>query len=903
MINKFCFLLVFTLLIVQNISSTELKELKVNYKISPIGLDAHLPTFSWIIKSDLYDVEQFAYRIYVSDHINFDKTNIVWNSNKILSNNTYGIKYDGLKLKSNQKYYWKLEVWLNHDNQKPIRNESNWVTGFLSSNDWHSKWITQSETDNKQRKIPYFRKRFQILKKIKNARLYISSKGMYECKINNKRTGDGYFTPGWTSYDNRIQYQVYDVKKDLIKNNVISISVGHGWYRGNLVWKDKQDHYGSRQSIIAQLMIDYEDGTSDIMTTDKSWKYGLGPIAFSEIYHGEVYDARLEDKKWFDYSCSSAGLKNVIIDKETDFLLKGTENELVRKQEEFKPKLIKTSAGENILDFGQNLVGWVEFTTNNTKSNDTIVIKHAEILDKHGNFYTENLRSAKQTNTYITNGNPDKVYHPHFTFQGFRYALIEGLEKVDPNQFTAVALYSDMVETGSFETSNELVNQLQKNIVWSQKGNFIDIPTDCPQRDERLGWTGDAQVFFNTASFNMDVRLFFKKWLKDLNFEQKKDGAVPYIIPNVLGSDAYASAGWADAATIIPWNHYLKYGDKQILTQQYQSMKNWVNYIVNHSDDYLWQDGFHFGDWLFYRPEDDNDGMSAVTDKYLIAQCFFARSTQILLESAKVLEIKEDITYYKSLLENVKNAFHEEYLTSNGMLVSNTQTAYVLALQFDLIPEKLIDNVVNRLTKNIKKYNTHLTTGFLGTPYLNSVLSKYGKDDIAIDLLLQESYPSWLYPVKKGATTIWERWDGIKPDGSTQTPNMNSYNHYAYGAIGEWMYANILGLKTKKEHPGYSEFIINPLVSKAFSMAKGSYKSPNGIIDIEWYNSSKLYDLKIEVPVNSKAEIVLPYKSSYFFSINKEIKQFNPYENKINQQKQISFRLGSGRYNIKINKL
>jgi alpha-L-rhamnosidase len=405
------------------------------------------------------------------------------------------------------------------------------------------------------------------------------------------------------------------------------------------------------------------------------------------------------------------------------------------------------------------------------------------VLDKAGNFYTDNLRSAKQQNTYILKGEGEETYEPHFTFQGFRYIKVDGFPgELKPENVSAVALYSDMPVTGTFTSSHPLLNQLQHNIQWGQKGNFLDVPTDCPQRDERLGWTGDAQVFARTAAFNMNVHPFFSKWLKDVAADQAPNGSVPFVVPTVMDQGAGGSAGWADAATIIPWTMYLAYGDKKVLEEQYPSMKAWVGYMEKNSTADLWNKGFHFGDWLFYRPSDDNDGRAAVTDKYLIAQAFFAHSTQLMINTAKVLGKPDDVALYTRLLDRIKAAFLKEYVTPNGRLVSSTQTAYVLALQFDMLPEALRKGAAEKLVQNIRSYGTHLTTGFLGTPYLCHVLSRYGYTDVAYDLLLQETYPSWLYPVKMGATTIWERWDGQKPDSTFQTPGMNSFNHYAYGA-------------------------------------------------------------------------------------------------------------------------
>ena len=539
------------------------------------------------------------------------------------------------------------------------------------------------------------------------------------------------------------------------------------------------------------------------------------------------------------------------------------ENEPIRKHEAFSAtKIITTPSGEKVLDFGQNLVGWVMVKATGN-AGDSIIIKHAEVLDKEGNFYTENLRAAKATATYILKGGVEENFEPHFTFFGFRYIKIEKYPgEIKPENFTAVALYSDMQPTGTFTSSNALINQLQHNIQWGQRGNFLDVPTDCPQRDERLGWTGDAQAFSRTATFNFGVNSFFSKWLKDVAADQQPNGSVPFVIPNVLGPGAGGSTGWADCATIIPWNMYLAYGDKQILENQYASMKAWVKYMTDSSNNYLWNRGFHFGDWLFYRPFDDNDGRSAVTDKYFIAQCFYANSVQLVINTAKALGNNDDVQTYSSLLQHVKDAFLKEYVTPNGRLVSSTQTAYVLALNFDMLPEAMRKDAAAYLVKNIRNYGNHLTTGFLGTPYICHVLTRFGYSDVAYDLLLQDTYPSWLYPVKMGATTIWERWDGEKPDSTFQTPGMNSFNHYAYGAIGDWMYRKMVGLDTYDDAPGYKHIKIQPHIGGGFTYASASLQTYYGKLSNAWKIESNMLAMDVEIPANTTATVYVPAASA-----------------------------------------
>lgn len=833
-----------------------------NNLTNPIGIGSSIsPLLSWKIRSSERNILQNAYEIWVSADEHTLKTgkNLAWNSGKINSGQSIQVSYKGSQLISNHKYYWKIRVWDNKGNISGWSEAAYFQTGLLSPDDWKAKWIIPGyDEDASYRPCPLFRKDFSTVKNIKSATIYITSHGMYEAYLNGKRIGNALLAPGWTSYNKRLQYQAYDVTQLLQKgSNTIGAMLGNGWYRGVLAWENNGNLYGKDIALLLQLNITYNNGTTEIIKTDESWKSTTGEIVYSQIYNGETIDARKQKEGWLNSNYNASEWYNA---KEADFpkdKLVATLNEPVIQHEIFKPVKIFTSpAGEKIIDFGQNLVGWVQLKVKG-KAGDSIVLSHAEVLDKNGNFYTANLRLAKAQDKYILKGEGEEVFHPHFTWQGFRYVKVEGYNgAIDESNFEAVAIYSNMEPTGTFTTSNELINQLQHNIQWGLRGNFLDVPTDCPQRDERLGWTGDAQVFSKTAAFNMNVDNFFTKWLQDLKADQI-NGLVPHVIPNILGNGGN-SAGWADVATIVPWNMYLAYGDKQILELQYNSMKAYVESVRRTTKNDLWNTGEHFGDWLFYRPFDDNSGESAVTDKHLIAQCFYAYSTQILINAAKVLGKEDDVKEYSALLDKIKTAFNKECVTESGRLVSGTQTAYVLALQFDMLPEQIRNQAARRLVDNIKSYDNHLTTGFLGTPYLCHTLTKFGYDSIAYKLLLQETYPSWLYPVKKGATTIWERWDGIKPDGTFQTPTMNSFNHYSYGAIGDWMYQNIAGIQRKDDVPGYKSIVIAPHLGGGFTYADATLKTPYGQITSSWKIESNTMELKVEIPENTTADIIFP---------------------------------------------
>jgi len=686
----------------------------------------------------------------------------------------------------------------------------------------------------------------------------VTAKGAYEAQINGSRVGDSYLNPGWTSYNKHLQYQVYDLTNQVKQGtNEIQVQLGSGWYRTRLGWMNNQNFYGSQTALLWQLEINYQDGTKETVISDKNWQTGYTSILSSEIYDGEHIDTRIKSKI----------ISNAIEVTGNYTALEAQMNEPIKKQETLIVKRVLTSPkGYKILDFGQNIVGWVKLQVKG-KSGQKLVLRHVEMLDKKGEPYFENLRSAKALATYELNGEQQTI-EPHFTFFGFRYVQVEGIE-VNPSDCQAIALHSDMASTGSFETSNPLLNQLQSNIRWGQKGNFLDVPTDCPQRDERLGWTGDAEVFSRTASFNFNVNQFFAKWLKDVKADQFPNGAVPFVIPDILnkpnaGPEAQnGAAGWSDASIIIPYNIYTTYGDKQILENQYESMKAYLNYVRGVAKNDLWNTGFQFADWLSYRV-DDSKGMigqkSAVTDNYLVAQCFYAYNTELMVKTARILGKTEDYKEWEKLLDRIKLQFQKEFMTANGRLISDTQTAYILALQFDMIPGNLRAAALERLVNNIKSYQYHLTTGFLGTPFLNPVLTRFGRNDVAYALLLQDTYPSWLYPVKAhGATTIWERWDSMKPDSTFQDPGMTSFNHYAYGAIGDWMYRTIGGIDTEEfDGAGYKQMVIKPELGGKLNYAKTSLETPYGKVSTDWTVNSMGFTLKVEVPVNTSATVILP---------------------------------------------
>lgn len=850
-------LLLLLLLPIAASAQVVLSDLRVNHLVTPVGVDPKAPvSFSWIATATDKGASQSAYEIRV-----FRNGMPVWFSGVVQSENSTVVPYGG-KLHPDSRYTWSLRIW---DNRGRVSNTatSTWQTG-LRTEDWQAEMI--GEVD-KIRPVN-FRCVVTLAKKIKRATAYITSHGQYEAFINGRRIGDSYMTPGWTSYKKRLQYQAYDVTAMLCSGkNVVSAVVAPGWYTG--MGGYRRGKYGNDVALMMQINIEYTNGEKVVLVTDESWAMSAtakaSGVIYNDIYNGGTIDARLIDEEWttttYTMDDKWRGVEVIPFEKK---ILVSTVNEIPKANRAIKPvKYIVTPKGEKVLDFGQNIVGW-ERVKLQGKAGDTIRIYHAEVLDKNGNFYTTNLRKAKATSTYIMDGSEKRDFATTMTFYGFRYIKVEGVEgDLDVADFEAVPVWSAFDNVGSFSSSNPLVNQLQSNIWWGFHDNFLDVPTDCPQRDERIGWTGDAQVFFRTASFLGRVDNFFAKWLADLRADQHEDGQVPNGIPTVFKTKWGARAcGWSDAATIVPWQHYMAYGDKLILEQQYVSMKRWVDFLIKDSADngLLINSGNHYGDWLFYSKPNDPDGKSAVTSKYLVAQCFFAHSLDNLVRAAEALGRAADVVYYRDVAKRVREAYLNEYVTPNGLVSSDTQTAYVTALHFDMLPENLRAQAAKRLVQNIKNYKYHITTGFLGTPYICDVLTRYGYSDVAYRLLLQEGCPGWLYQVKMGATTIWERWDSIRKDGSIPDNGMNSLNHYSYGSIGDWLYRSAVGIRELA--PGYKRIAIKPHTGGAFKNMEASTITPYGRVAAAWKaNENVLTELSVEIPFNTTAEIYVPAKS------------------------------------------
>ena len=692
----------------------------------------------------------------------------------------------------------------------------------------NANWIQVKEDIGA--KAPVFQKIFNTEKKIESAFLYISSKGVYEAILNGERVGDFILAPGWTSYKHRIQYQKYNIANLLKKENFLNITVASGWYSGEIAkwWKPSSE---DKLELIAKIEVVYEDGTKEEIYTNETWKASLSPYEFCDIYDGFKFDSDFDLEFNLETTVSSNNDKNILIKQS---------GEIIKEQEKFKPiALITTPKGEKVIDFGQNLAGYVEIKLN-AKKGDKVTLSFAEILDKDGNFYNENYRTAKCRYEYICKDG-EQTFKPTLTFYGYRYIRLDEYPvDIDLDSFTSIALYSDMKRIGKFECSNKMINKLYNNALWGQRSNFVDVPTDCPQRDERMGWLGDAQVFIKAASLNYDVNKFFTKWLNDMALNQFEDGLVPVVVP-MEKEMRTVSAAWADAVAICPWQLYISYGNKEILSLMFEPIKKWVDYVTKISaKENLWFGGDHFCDWLELGAK--HGQLKGDTRGDLIGSAFYAKSTEILCKIGDILN--KDVTKYKELYENIVNAFNTEF---DGTY--KTQTEYILPLQFNI--SKKPEELCKKLVEKIHEDGDKLQTGFVGTPYILHVLTKFGYSDLAYTLLLREEFPSWIYPITKGATTIWEHWDGILPSGDLWPVSMNSYNHYAYGAVVDWMYGACAGINPIESAPGFEKALITPNLDDRLDWVKAELETPYGLIKSAWHHENCKVIYNITTPVDA----------------------------------------------------
>jgi len=879
-----------------------LSHLRCEYLECPLGIDIANPRLSWQTVAEGRGVFQTAYQVQVAENPEdlTEGQNLLWDTGKVASGSSIHIPYQGPALHSSQRCYWKVRAWDQHDQPSSWSKLAFWEMGLLKPSDWQAKWIEPDweEDPRSQHPCPYLRKSFTLQSPVKAARVYITCHGLYELSFNGQLATSDIFTPGFTAYKKRLQYQVYDVTRLLkVGENAVGVILGDGWWRGKVGAASVRNSYGTRLALLMQMRILHSDGSEEWIVTDSDWKATTGPIRMSDLKDGEVYDARLEmpgwdapgfdDDSWNKVRVVNYGFANLVSSRGLP----------IRRHEEIRPaRIIHTPAGETVVDMGQNFAGRVRLNVQGP-AGKWITLQHGEALDKDGNFTMKNLgmppplgEPLLQKVVYTLKGGEIENYEPHFTFHGFRYVRVEGFPgEPTTDNFTGIAIYSDMVQTGVFTCSDPMINQLQSNIIWSQKSNFLDIPTDCPQR-ERAGWTGDAQIFARTGSFIMDTAAFFTKWLQDLAAEQKPNGLVTNLVPNAFQQAGgffallEGSAGWGDAAVILPWTMFLCFADMRILQNQYSSMKAWVDYEVHEAarihwarrlepsfwfskarrqrQSYIWDTHYHWGEWLEPGTSDLSQTLGIfkriIFSEPSVATPYLAYSSGLLARIAHLIGKEEDAQKYQEFSEKVKDAYLAEFVRPDGRIKPDRQASYVRALAFELLPEDLRPRATRRLVELVRQSGNHLGTGFLSTAFLCHVLSQNGYLDVAYDLLNQKSIPSWLYPITKGATSIWESWDGIKEDGSVYA----SLNHYSYGAVGSWLYQVVAGLEIDPTSPGYQHFFVQPRPGGGLSHAGVVYQSIHGQIVSDWHLENGRMRVEVEVPTNTRATVRLPGASA-----------------------------------------
>ena len=824
----------------------KITHLKLNHLVNPLGYDLSRTSFSYVVEEAKGSYQKTArFQIALDEAF----AQVVYDSGETDEIQSTGFEPE-VSLEPQTRYYWRVSV--TDDAGDQAVSEAQWfetaksVSAEGTEGLWQAKWITPA-ADKEVQAVVF--KDIDVTKPVEKARIYVTGLGLYELYLDEEKQGDEYLLPGFCDYDTWIQYQTFAPELGQGSHRV-EIVLGDGWYKGNYGLRQRYENYGDRLAAVAELHIWYADGTKDVIGTDTSWQARKSRITGSGIYCGEVYEPGLDVQETFGTELIDLGYDR----------LSPRLSPAIHVHEKLRPvEVITSPKGETILDMGQNMVGWICFHSN-APAGTRIYLQTGEILQE-GCFYNDNLRTAKSEFTYISDGQ-DRWVRQHFTFYGFRFVRIQGWPgEVNPEDFEGWVLHSEMEEVGEVTTSDPLVNQLIHNAKWGMKGNFVDVPTDCPQRDERYGWTGDAQIFSGTACFFMDTDAFYTKYGKDVWSEQKKlGGSVPDVVP-VCNYPGDASTAWGDAATIIPWNVYLHFGDKGILARQYESMKGWVDYMYREDEKdggkRLWLTGTHYADWLAL---DGNypGGVYGATDPGLIASGYYYYSTRIVEKSAAVLGKKEDAAFYGKLADEIRDAFEKEYFTPTGRLAVDTMTAYVFVLYTGLTPKHALKKVRRGLLNRLQKNFYHLETGFVGTPYLCRVLSENGMNDIAYHLLLEKGYPGWLYEVLMGATTIWERWNSVQPDGSISGTEMNSLNHYSYGSIVEWMFRDMTGINPSEEAPGFKRFRIAPTPNYRIGSACAKLRSAAGLIESAWEIRDGKYHFRFVVPFDTTAQLVLP---------------------------------------------
>lgn len=838
-------------------SPVAVRQLRCEYMRSPLGLDVRRPRLFWQLSDRRRGVTQTAYHVLVaaSPGVLSKDQGDLWDSGKVVSGRCAHVEYGGAPLTSRLRCYYKVRVWDQDGYPSRWSAPTWWEMGLLTDAEWRAQWIgLPPENPTRSSPSPFLRKSFRIAKPVQSARLYATARGLYLAFVNGRRAGDDLFRPGWTEYGTRLQYQTCDITSALVVGeNVLGAILGDGWYCGHVGWFPR-NRYGAYPEFLAQWAIVFEDGTREEGGTDASWKASWGPIRASDIMMGETYDARLEMPGWAEPGFDGRRWTPVRVNPRDRVALIAQYGPGVRRTQAIAPvRQTEPCPKVYVYDLGQNIAGWARLRVRGPRG-VTITVRHAEVLNPDGTLYTANLRKAKSTETYTLKGGGLETFEPHFTYHGFRYVELTGCAAPPGrNAVTGIVAHSDVERSGRFACSHRLVRRLQQNIVWSQRGNFLEVPADCPQRDERLGWTGDAQLFARTACFNYGVAAFYTRWLEDLAIGQTEEGIYPEYVPAVSRMHSYGMPGWGDAGIVIPWTVYLCYGDRRILERHYAGMRKWMAYLEARSRNGLrpWED--IWGDWL---------SINAVTPLDLFSTAFFAYVAALTRRIARVLGKRKDAARYAALFHRIRLAFNREFVSPNGRIAGDTQTGYVLALAFDLLSSANRRRALRYLMNDLERRGGHLSTGFVGSAYLLPTLSKMGQDAVAYALIRQETFPSWGYSIRNGATTIWEHWDGWTREKGFYEAGMNSFNHYAYGAVGQWLYQTVIGLDIDPERPGYRHAFIRPVPGPGFTRARGELRSLYGRMAVEWRVSRRDFCLRVAMPPNTTATVILPVRSA-----------------------------------------
>lgn len=833
------------------------ERLRCEYRVDPLGIQEASPRLSWVVDSDRRGEAQTAYEVQVASRpalLDGDRADL-WSTGRVPSGENSQIPYRGKALGSRQACFWRVRVWDRDGKPGPWSGAAHWEMGLLGKADWSAAWIgSPFSKPSLPQAAPLLRGTVDLpVQPLAKARLYVSALGLYEFRINGQRVGDAVLAPDWTDYRKRVQYQVFDVTPLLhAGSNTLGAMLSAGWYAGR-VGLGGHHVYGKTPALLAQLEVTLADGRRIVTGTGEAWRSLAGPIRSADLLEGEQYDARREVPGWDQPGLDDHAWLPVQPCPAPAGALEGAVADPVRVLTQLPARTV-TRVGRHrwIFDLGQNMVGVVRLKVQAEKGT-RVTLRHGEMLDRDGSLYVKNLRGIPCTDRYVCRGGGAEVWQPRFTFHGFRYVEVSGdLPDPGPEMVTGMVIGSDTPRTGTFTCSDARINQLQSNIQWGQRGNFLSVPTDCPQRDERLGWMGDAEVFARTAALNADVAAFFTKWMMDVDDAQRADGRFSDVSPDTTATGG--APGWGDAGVIVPWTCYEMYGDTRILERHLPAMCRWVDWMKAGTKGLIREGdrGNDFGDWL---------AIGAETSQELIGTAFFAHSVDLVGRACGVLGREAEAARYRALFQDIRTAFQGRYLDATGAIREGTQTAYLLALAFDLLPEAGRAHAADLLEADLRSHQDHLTTGFLGVSHLLPELTRAGRTEEAFRLLVQDTFPSWLFPVKHGATTIWERWDGWTPEKGFQDPGMNSFNHYSLGSCGQWLFEGVAGIGQDPQVPAFRHILLEPRVGGGLASAKASLETLRGRIESAWSVADGVLTYECRVPVGSTATLTLPTRN------------------------------------------